>query len=136
MEELIEQDRLRPAFLFERCRVNRLDEDRLRADPLIAAHDPLLDSVLNLNDRDDYARAHAREAPAITIQRYGALARNGARGPQRIHAATLGTAAHAADLVLDEHVVAALNGDQITRDPHLPLVAGDSVAFLAADAGG
>jgi molybdenum cofactor guanylyltransferase len=33
-------------------------------------------------------------------------------------------------------VVAALNGDQITRDPELPLAAGDAVAFLAADAGG
>jgi molybdopterin-guanine dinucleotide biosynthesis protein A len=33
-------------------------------------------------------------------------------------------------------VVAALNGDQIFRDPQLPLVAGDSVAFLSADAGG
>ena len=41
-----------------------------------------------------------------------------------------------AGLALDEHVVAALNGDQITRDPEVPLVAGDSVAFLAADAGG
>jgi molybdenum cofactor guanylyltransferase len=136
VEELIEQDRLRPAFLFERCRVNRLDDEQLRADPRLAAHDPQLDSLVNLNDQDDYARAQAREAPEITIQRYGALARNGARGPRRIHAATLGGAARAADLLLDEHVVAALNGDQITRDPHLPLVAGDSVAFLAADAGG
>ena len=42
----------------------------------------------------------------------------------------------ATGLQLDEHVVAALNGDQITRDPEVPLVAGDSVAFLAADAGG
>jgi molybdenum cofactor guanylyltransferase len=36
----------------------------------------------------------------------------------------------------DRHVVAALNGDQISRDPELPLAAGDAVAFLAADAGG
>jgi molybdenum cofactor guanylyltransferase len=33
-------------------------------------------------------------------------------------------------------VVAALNGDQIVRDPETPLVAGDAVSFLAADAGG
>jgi molybdenum cofactor guanylyltransferase len=32
--------------------------------------------------------------------------------------------------------VAALNGDQITRDPELPLVAGDKLAFMVADAGG
>ena len=36
----------------------------------------------------------------------------------------------------DRHVVAALNGDQITRDPELPLAGGDEIAFLAADAGG
>jgi molybdenum cofactor guanylyltransferase len=33
-------------------------------------------------------------------------------------------------------VVAALNGDQITRDGETPLAAGDSVFFLSADAGG
>jgi len=33
-------------------------------------------------------------------------------------------------------VLAAVNGDQTTRDADLPLVAGDDVAFLSADAGG
>jgi molybdenum cofactor guanylyltransferase len=56
--------------------------------------------------------------------------------PVMVHAATLNGAAAAVDLELDEHVVAALNGDQITRDPDEPLAAGDTVAFLAADAGG
>jgi molybdopterin-guanine dinucleotide biosynthesis protein A len=32
--------------------------------------------------------------------------------------------------------MAALNGDQITHDVQLPLVAGDTIAFLSADAGG
>ena len=50
--------------------------------------------------------------------------------------ATLGAAAAAVGLALDRHVVAALDGDRITRDPGLPLVAGDTVAFLSADAGG
>ena len=36
---------------------------------------------------------------------------------------------------LDRHVVAALNGDQMTRNAQLPLVAGDTVAFLSADGG-
>jgi molybdopterin-guanine dinucleotide biosynthesis protein A len=44
--------------------------------------------------------------------------------------------ASAIGLRLDEHVVAALNGDQITREPQVPLAAGDTVAFMAADAGG
>ena len=45
-------------------------------------------------------------------------------------------ASSAIGLRLDEHVIAALNGDQITRDLQLPLAAGDTVAFMAADAGG
>ena len=74
----------------------------------------------------------------VTVQRFGALRRlgNGARDPAVIRAATLGEAAAASGLTLDEHIVAALNGDQITRDPEAPLATGDSVAFLAADAGG
>jgi molybdopterin-guanine dinucleotide biosynthesis protein A len=39
-------------------------------------------------------------------------------------------------IALDPYVMAALNGDLMTRDPHLPLVAGDVVALLTADAGG
>ena len=136
VEELLAEDRLRPAFLLERCRVRRLGEDELRADPVLAAHDPELRSVLNLNNPDDYAAARARPAPEVTVQRFGALARRGGRGPRTIHAATLGEAARESGLVLDEHVVAALNGDQISRDEELALAAGDTVAFLAADAGG
>jgi molybdopterin-guanine dinucleotide biosynthesis protein A len=72
----------------------------------------------------------------VTVRRYGVLAVAGQRGPRTVRAATLAGAAAAAGLTLDRHVVAALNGDQITRDGELPLVAGDTVAFLAADAGG
>jgi molybdopterin-guanine dinucleotide biosynthesis protein A len=88
VERLIAEDRMRPAFLFEACRVKRLDAAALLADPALDA------------------------------------------------AATLAEAAAATGLALDEHVVAALNGDQITRDPETPLAAGDAIAFLAADAGG
>jgi molybdopterin-guanine dinucleotide biosynthesis protein A len=116
--------------------VLRLDEDALLADPALAAADPALDSVLNLNEPADYEAARARPAPEITVQRFGPLARDGGGGPVALRAASLGAAATAAGVTLDEHVVAALNGDQISRDPHLPLVAGDTVAFMAADAGG
>ena len=47
-----------------------------------------------------------------------------------------GAAAAAVGLALDRHIVAAVNGDQMTRDARLPLVTGDTVAFLSADAGG
>jgi molybdopterin-guanine dinucleotide biosynthesis protein A len=136
VERLLAADRLRPAFLFDECRVLRLDEDALLGDAALAAADPELDSVLNLNEPADYEAARARLAPEIVVQRFGPLARNGGAGPVTLRAATLGTAAHAAGITLDEHVVAALNGDQISRDPELPLVAGDTVAFMAADAGG
>jgi molybdenum cofactor guanylyltransferase len=134
-QRMVEARRLRPAFLFEECRVVRLDEAALRADPVLAALDPALDSVLNVNEPADYAAARARPAPQVTIQCFGALA-DGRRGPRAVRAATVAGAAAAAGLALGPHVVAALNGDQITRDGELPLAAGDTVYFLSADAGG
>ena len=134
-ERLVAQQRLRPAFLFEECAVTRLTEADLRRDPVLAALDPELDSVLNVNEPGEYQAARARPAPEVTIQRFGALA-DGHRGPQAVRAATVAGAAAEAGLALDGHVVAALNGDQITRDGQTPLVTGDTVFFLAADAGG
>ena len=134
-ERLVKEGRLRPAFLFDECVVTRLDEAALRADPVLAALDPDLDSVVNINEPADYEAARSRPAPEVTIQRFGALA-DGHRGPQVIRAATMAGAAAAAGLVLGRHVVAALNGDQITRDGETPLATGDSVSFLSADAGG
>ena len=133
---LVDADRLRPAFLFEECRVVRLDDAALRADPMVAALDPELDSVVNVNEVDEYAQARARPAPAITVQCYGALAGRLGGGPRAVHAATLAQAAAAISLPLDRHVLAALNGEQITRDGHAPLTPGDTVAFISADAGG
>jgi molybdenum cofactor guanylyltransferase len=134
-ERLVAQQRLRPAFLFEQCAVTRLDEAALRADPVLAALDPGLDSVVNVNSPADYTAARERPAPEVTVQRFGTLA-DGHRGPQQVRAATVAAAAAATGLALDGHVVAALNGDQITRDGEMPLAAGDTVFFLAADAGG
>jgi molybdenum cofactor guanylyltransferase len=132
-ERLVREQRLRPAFLLDEVAVARLDDAALRADPMLAALDPGLDSVLNVNEPADYVAARARRAPAVTVQRLGALAA-GHRGPQPARAATVAGAAAAAGLALDRHVVAALNGDQITRDGEVPLAAGDTVFFLAADA--
>jgi molybdenum cofactor guanylyltransferase len=137
VEELIAADRMRPAFLFERSRVLTLGEADLLNGGALARLDPELGSVSNLNEPADYERAHALPAPEIVVERFGPLA-TAAPGLRRqtIGAWSLGEAADAAGLALDEHVVAALNGDQITRDRHLPLVAGDTVAFMVADAGG
>jgi len=134
-ERLVAEQRLRPAFLFEQCKVIRLDEAALRADAVLAALDPGLDSVVNVNSPADYQAARERPAPEVTVQRFGTLA-DGHRGPHQVRAATVAAAAAATGLALDGHVVAALNGDQITRDGETPLAAGDTVFFLAADAGG
>jgi molybdopterin-guanine dinucleotide biosynthesis protein A len=136
-ERLVKEDRLRPAFLFEECRVRMLDDAALKQDPVLAALDPDLDSVLNVNTPADYAAARARPAPAVTVQLFGTVAKGGdSGGPHLVRAATVGAAADAVAVVFDRHVTAALNGDQITRDRTTPLAAGDTVFFLSADAGG
>ena len=136
-ERLVKQDRLRPAFLFDECAVERLDDGALRADALIAALDPDLDSVLNVNTPAEYRDARARPAPAVTVQLFGALARaDSGRGPRTVRAATVDEAAAATGLTFDRQVSAALNGGQITRDGSTPLVAGDAVFFVPADGRG
>jgi molybdenum cofactor guanylyltransferase len=128
-ERLVIQDRLRPAFLFGECRVETLDDAALKQDPVLAALDPDLDSVLNVNTPADYAAARARPAPEVTVRFLG-------NGPHVVRAATVGGAADALDIVFDRHVTVALKGDQITRDRAVPLAAGDTVLFLPADADG
>jgi molybdopterin-guanine dinucleotide biosynthesis protein A len=136
-ERLVKEDRLRPAFLFDECVVQRLDDAALKADPVLAALDPGLDSVLNVNEPADYQAARARPAPEVTVRLFGSLVRAGQpKGPREVRAATVQAAADAVDLTFDRHVTAALNGDQITRDGTTPLAAGDTVFFLSADAGG
>jgi molybdenum cofactor guanylyltransferase len=135
-EKLVQDERLRPAFLFEQCAVSRLDESALLDDELLAALDPGLDSVVNVNEPDDYRTARGKPAPEVTIQRFGVLA-DGHRKPRTVNAATVAEAAAAAGVdFTGGHVTAALNGDQITRDGQVPLAAGDTVFFLSADAGG
>jgi molybdopterin-guanine dinucleotide biosynthesis protein A len=134
-ERLVKEDRLRPAFLFEECQVQTLDDDTLKND--LAAADPDLDSLLNVNTPADYQAARARPAPEVTVQLFGTLARGDRpAGPHAVRAATVGGAADALGIVFDRHVTAALNGDQITRDRAAPLAAGDTIFFLSADAGG
>jgi molybdopterin-guanine dinucleotide biosynthesis protein A len=133
---LVAADRLRPAFIFEDATVLRLDDDALLADAALRTADPTLESLVNVNERADYDAARARPAPEVTVECFGVLATRGGRGPRAARAATVGAAARAVDLVLDRHVLAAVNGDQTGRDGELPLMAGDTVAFLSADAGG
>ena len=136
VEDLIGADRLRPAFLFERCRVHELSEHELLSDRGLARGDPNLLSLLNVNDPREYERARARDAPEVSVRCLGTLANGTRHQPMAAGAATLGGAAQAAGITLDRRVAAALNGDPVARDPELPLAPGDSVAFQAAGAGG
>jgi molybdopterin-guanine dinucleotide biosynthesis protein A len=152
-ERLAAQHRLRPAFLFEACTVARLGEDALRADPVLAALDPELDSVVNINEPADYQAARERPAPEVMIQRSGSLA-GGGRGPRLVRAATVAGAASAAGLQFGGPAVAVLNGGQVraeqvtggqgpdgqvvmdgqvVTDGQTPLVTGDTVFFRSAD---
>ena len=78
---------LRPGMLFRHCRVAQLDDDALLADPDLARHDPELDSLVNVNEPDDYAAALARPEPEVVVERFGALASGGQRGPRTVRAA-------------------------------------------------
>ena len=125
---------LRPGMLFRHCRVAQLDDGALLTDEL-ARHDP------------GWTRWSTSTSPTTTRPPWPARSRRswssgsgrspsgGQRGPHPVRAASLGAAAAAVG-ALDRHIVAAVNGDQMTRDARLPLVAGDTVAFLSADAGG
>ena len=136
VEQLIAADRMRPAFLFERSRVLYMGEAELLRNGALARLDPALASVRNLNEPADYERAHALPGPEIVVEKFGPLATRSAPRRQTVHAWSLEAAAAGVGIALDEHIVAALNGDKITRDPELPLVSGDTVAFMVADAGG
>jgi len=139
-ERLVREDRLRPAFLFDQCVVTRLDETTLRTDPLLAAADPDLDSLHNVNTPTEYESARARPAPVVTVMLtvdFGPSGDDwlgGRRGqdasPRRVRAATLGQAAREAGLPADRWMSATLNGAETEHDAAVPLVAGDTVSFL------
>jgi molybdenum cofactor guanylyltransferase len=135
IEELIASERMSPAFLFERCRVRELDERQLLRDPRLARADPELLSLLNVNSPAEYVEARARPAPPVTVRRSGGPAASRDGDPIALRAATLAAAAAAAGVPLDRHVAAVVNGNQVSRDPELPLVSGDAVEFLTADVG-
>lgn len=135
-EALIAREALRPVFLFDHANVVWVDEEELQADPHIQACDPHLASLRNLNDPSSYEQASRLPEPEVRIECFGALRTARDRSDEVVRASTLGAAAEACGIELNGHVVAALNGDQISRDPGVPLVQGDVVSLMSADAGG
>lgn len=132
-EDLLGQDRRRVSFLLDQAQVEVLDEEALLGDDRLRHVDPHLESVLSVNDRQAYEQARGRPAPEVVVQRLGA---GTGGGTGTVRAATLGAAAREVGLVLDRHLLAAVDGDQVVRDGQTPLVQGDVVTFLSADAGG
>jgi molybdopterin-guanine dinucleotide biosynthesis protein A len=122
VEELLASERLRPAFLFERVRVRRLEEDEL-------VHP---ESVRNVNTPEDYREALAEPLPSVTIEAHGTLRRTLGFSRRRLRAATLGAAL--AGLPALDHALVALNGEHLHADPSLPLIEGDTLVLLAAEA--
>lgn len=108
-----------PGELFARCRVAVLDDDALRADRAVARLDAGLESLTNVNTPADYAAARARPPEVVVVENADAR--------HTVRAATLAHAADAVGARLAASVV--LNGELVTPDPHLPLVAGDVIAL-------
>ena len=118
-----------------RARRRRPDEARV---PVRALRDALAGGAAAPRERAQPQRAGrlrggARGAGAARAR---ALLRPARAAATEVRAATLGAAAAAVGVELGEHVLAAINGDQVARDPLEPLAEGDDVAFMAADAGG
>jgi molybdopterin-guanine dinucleotide biosynthesis protein A len=106
IDALLADNSLGTRPLMQRCRVRRLDEAALLADCGLAAHDPGLDSLVNLNEPAEYAAAHARPEPLVTVE-----------GRGTIRAATLARAG----------LGAAIVDGRRTTDPQEPLAAGDAL---------
>lgn len=129
--EQLAADRLRVGLLLERCRVRRLDRDDLLGDPRVAAGDPQLASLRNLNGPDDYASARAEVPPGIRVILRSGLAGSGGGGEagRLARAATLAQAAAAVGVALEPGIAASVNGRASGEDPQTPLVEGDVVVL-------
>lgn len=105
LRALIAAGRTSPAADLTELRLRRPDAATLLTDPALAAADPLLQSLTNVNRPGEYAHARALPAPLVTVV--------GPAGRVQVRAATRGAAAAAV-------------GSRVA-DPDDPLVAGDVV---------
>lgn len=110
---LVADGLLKPAFLFERCQVTRLDEAALLADPALAAADPSLESLVNVNEPAHYQLALAHPPPLVTVY----------PGPVPVPAWTIAEAAAALSLT----AYTATLDNISAADPLTPLAPGDTL---------
>lgn len=113
--------------LMKRCRVMQLGAADLLDDRAVAAFDPGLDSLTNINEQHEYEAARALPPPAVTIDL------DDGEPELAIRAATLAAAVAAAGFALAGDILATINGEP-AADPQEPLVTGDLVALSAARA--
>ena len=132
VEQLIAGGELAAGALMERVEVLLLDEPALLADRAVAAFDPDLDSLRNVNTPDEYDAARARRAPRVSVSCRGAL-RSHAADPITLCVATVGAAAAIIGVELGGDVVAILDGERVVDDPQEPLAVGDTAIFTAIE---
>lgn len=111
----------RVSELLASCRLRLLDEAFLRADAVLARHDPRLESTTNLNDAAAYAQALARDEPSVSVLTAAGL-------ESLVRAATMAGALAAAGIVTDAGTRLTLNGEERSFDPEEPLAEGDLVS--------
>ncbi|MGH3317493.1 MAG: molybdenum cofactor guanylyltransferase, partial [Nocardioidaceae bacterium] len=110
----------------------------LLSDPRLAACDPALSSVENVNEPEDFAAARSRPAPRVAVTLHSSLGRAGDARYRDVRAANLGEAASAVGLTVDgvdDALSVRLNGHLVDPDPALPLLAGDDLVLAGADSG-
>jgi molybdenum cofactor guanylyltransferase len=117
IDALLAEGRARPAFLFERSRTRFVDDAWLLDDRALAAADPGLASLENLNDPAAFAAALALPAPSVTV----------AGEPAACRAFTLGELA--SSLGLDLATTVRVNASEVAGDAAFPLATGDAVTF-------
>jgi molybdenum cofactor guanylyltransferase len=120
IDELLEHGLAKPAFLYERCRTRFVDDAWLLADSRLAATDPGLASLENINDPAAYDLARALPQPDVVVrvrdQRASVSASTVGEAASRLGLSTATCSAH-------------LEDEPAPLAPSFPLAAGDRLVF-------
>jgi molybdenum cofactor guanylyltransferase len=112
-----------PMALLARSAVRELDERALLADPAIAAGDPELEGLRDVDDPAAYRALRERPAPLVRV-------RSGTGPPLEVRAATLAAALAAAGVPPGARARVVGGPAAATAGPTTPLAAGDVVNLL------